>query len=128
MYRFLVILFVFSGWCISATLAESVQNPDDIDPSVELLSGHLTSFDTSASILIKIDGAKSSDISISCEGIMQVIESRDVSSTIRWTPDVACRLPILTLRGSNYILPIRGFLPNLEAIADISTTTLRNTL
>jgi len=50
------------------------------------------------------------------------------NKVVRWKLEGKCRMPVVTYRGVNYIMPINGALPPREALSDVASETLRNTL
>lgn len=97
-------------------------------PPMEVLFTGITPMDTGASVLIRLDGNNSRRLTSLCPDIQKVISKNEASTIIQWKLDGACRVPVVTYQDVNYILPINGALPQKEALSDISSETLRNTL
>ncbi len=85
--------------------------------------------DTGPSVLVRLDSEDREKFSSFCPATQTVLnKSMSGQSIIRWKLDGECRVPLITYKGENYILPINGSLPPREALSDISSETLRNTL
>lgn len=79
-------------------------------------------------MLIHLDGGNSSDLKSFCPDNKTVLNDQNGKTIIRWKLDGDCAVPVVVYKGVNYILPINGALPQKEALSDISSETLRNTL
>jgi Peptidase family M23 len=97
-------------------------------PPMEILFSGITPMDTGASVLLRLDGGSASELTSLCPDKRKIINTTDVNTIIQWRLDGECRVPVITYKGVNYILPVNGALPPKEALSDISSETLRNTL
>lgn len=97
-------------------------------PPIEILFSGVTAMDTGASVLLRLDDGDTSEFTSLCPDSRTVLSENNGHTIIRWKLDGKCRVPVITYKGVNYILPINGALPPREALSDISSETLRNTL
>lgn len=97
-------------------------------PPMEILFSGITPMDTGASVLVRLDGNNARKLTSLCPDTQKIISKNETSTIIQWKLDGVCRVPVVTYKGVNYILPINGALPQKEALSDISSETLRNTL
>lgn len=97
-------------------------------PPMEILFSGITPMDSGASVLLRLDAGSSSELKSFCPDTKTVLDNKNDKTIIRWKLDGDCPVPVVTYKGVNYILPINGALPPKEALSDISSETLRNTL
>jgi hypothetical protein len=97
-------------------------------PPMEILFSGITPMDSGASVLIRLDDGNFSDIKSFCPDTKTLLDDQNGKTILRWKLNGDCTVPIVTYKGVNYILPINGALPPKEALSDISSETLRNTL
>lgn len=97
-------------------------------PPMEILFSGITAMDPGASVLIRLDNGDISELTSLCPDSRTVLSETNGHTIIRWKLDGRCRVPVITYKDVNYILPINGALPTRGALSDISSETLRNTL
>ena len=95
---------------------------------VEILFSGVTPFDTGASVLLRMTGKSDKDVTSPCKNKTSVVNSDDISTVIQWKPTDTCTIPLISVGGKNYILPVNGYYPDDATLSDVSTDTLRNTL
>jgi len=95
---------------------------------MEILFSGITPMDTGASVLLRLDGGSARELTSLCSDTKKVISKNETNTIIQWKLNGACRVPVVTYKDVNYLLPINGALPQKEALSDISSETLRNTL
>jgi len=96
-------------------------------PPLEILFSGITPMDTGASVLLRIDGSEK-EITSPCPSTKTILKNNTDKTIIQWKIDSECRVPLVKYQGVNYILPLNGSLPQKEALSDISSETLKNTL
>lgn len=97
-------------------------------PPVEILFSGISPLETGASVLLRLDNADGASLTSACPDRQSVLSTSNGSKVVRWKLNGKCRMPVVSYRGVNYIMPINGALPPREALSDISSETLRNTL
>lgn len=97
-------------------------------PPVEILFSWVTPLNNGASVLLRLDDADGAQLTSICPDTQSVMSESNGNKVVRWKLDGKCRMPIVTYRGVNYIMPINGALPPREALWDVASETLRNTL
>lgn len=97
-------------------------------PPMEILFSGITPLDTGASVFLRLDAGNANELTSLCPDTRKIINEGQANTILQWKLDGACRVPVVTYKGVNYILPINGALPQKEALSDISSETLRNTL
>jgi hypothetical protein len=97
-------------------------------PPLTILYSGVTKFDTSNALLIRIDSTNPDEIASVCDDNRILINTTENSSTIQWKPGKNCKIPLISYKGKNYILPLSQVNISLDTLSDISTETLRNTL
>jgi murein DD-endopeptidase MepM/ murein hydrolase activator NlpD len=95
---------------------------------MEILFSGITPMDTGASVLMRLDGGNARELTSLCADTKKVISKNEENTIIQWKLNGECRVPVVTYKGVNYIIPLNGYLPPKEALSDISSETLRNTL
>ncbi|MEI6710998.1 MAG: hypothetical protein WCK88_01830 [bacterium] len=97
-------------------------------PPITILYSGITKLDTSDSLLLRIDSTNPDDVVSGCKDERILIEQQNGFSTIQWKPGKNCKIPLITYRGKNYILPLNQKNIPLDSLSDISTETLKNTI
>lgn len=97
-------------------------------PPIEILFSGVTAMDTGASVLLRLDEGNASEFTSLCPDSRTILDNKNGHTILRWKLDGKCNVPVVTYKDVNYILPINGALPPREALSDISSETLRNTL
>ena len=85
-------------------------------------------FDNGASVLLRLDELDGAQLVSACPDTQSIMNESNGKKVIRWKLDGKCGMPIVTYRGVNYIMPINGAFPEIEALSDVATETLKNTL
>lgn len=88
----------------------------------------MTPLDTGSSVLLRLDDADGAQLTSACPDAQSVMSESNGDKVVRWKLTGKCRMPVVTYRGVNYIMPISGSLPPREALSDVASETLRNTL
>jgi murein DD-endopeptidase MepM/ murein hydrolase activator NlpD len=97
-------------------------------PPIEILFSGITQIDTRASVLLRINAGDASELKSSCSDTKNILKEESDKTIIQWRLKDTCTIPLISYKGVNYIIPINGALPQKEALSDISSETLRNTL
>ncbi|MCB9806945.1 hypothetical protein H6768_03565 [Candidatus Peribacteria bacterium] len=97
-------------------------------PPIEILFSGVTPLDTGASVLLRLDSTEQSKVTSSCPDSQSILRESNGDQILQWKLTGKCRIPVVTYKGVNYILPINGALPQKETLSDISSETLKNTL
>jgi murein DD-endopeptidase MepM/ murein hydrolase activator NlpD len=124
-FTLVVLLGFIPGTIISEPQYKATKSPST--PLTILYSG-ITKFDTSNALLIRIDSTNPDDLASVCDDTRILIDTTDNSSTIQWKPGKNCKIPLISYKGKNYILPLSQANISLDALSDVSTETLKNTL
>jgi len=96
-------------------------------PLTILYSG-ITKLDTKDALLLKIDSEDTDEIHSVCNDERILIDQQNGYSTLQWKPGENCKVPLISYKGKNYILPLSQKNISIDTISDISTETLKNTL
>lgn len=97
-------------------------------PPVEILFSGVTSLESGTSVLLRLDNTDGESLTSSCADSQSILSESNGGKILKWKLTERCRMPIVKYRGVNYIMPISGALPPREALSDISSETLNNTL
>lgn len=97
-------------------------------PPVEILFSGVTSLESGASVLLRLDNTDGASLTSTCPDSQSILSESNGNKVVRWKLAGKCRMPVVKYRGVNYIMPMSGALPPIEALSDISNETLRNTL
>jgi len=97
-------------------------------PPVEILFSGITSLESGASVLLRLDNTDGASLTSTCPDSQSILSESNGNKVVRWKLTGKCRMPVVKYRGVNYIMPMSGALPPIEALSDISNETLRNTL
>lgn len=97
-------------------------------PPIEILFSGITPLDNGASVFLRLDDIANSRLTSSCPDSQSIVRESNGDQIVQWRLKGKCHMPIITYKGVNYILPINGALPQKEALSDISSETLKNTL
>lgn len=122
----MVFLGLYPGTIISEPPSKTLTTTPTT-PLTVLYSG-ITKLDTRDALLIKIDSENPDEIYSSCSDERILIDQKNGFSTLQWTPKKNCKVPLITYKGKNYILPLNQTNIDIDTLSDISTETLRNTL
>jgi len=74
-------------------------------PPIEVLFSGITPFDNGASVFLRVDDT-SSKLTSSCPDSQTILRESNGDQVIRWKLAGKCRIPVVSYRGVNYILPI----------------------
>lgn len=122
-------LALFFGFIPGTIISEpQFQAPDISLPPLTILYSGITKFDTGNGLLIRINSANPDELMSVCDDDRILIETTKNSSTIQWKPEKNCKIPLISYKGKNYLLPLSQTNISLDILSDISSETLRNTL
>lgn len=74
-------------------------------PPIEVLFSGITPFDNGASVFLRVDDT-SSKLTSSCPDSQTILRESNGDQVIRWKLTGKCRIPVVSYKGVNYILPI----------------------
>ncbi len=97
-------------------------------PPITILYSGITKFTTGDALLLRINSEDPDEVVSVCNDERVLIDTTAGSSTIQWKPGKNCKIPLITYKEKNYILPLNQKNIPTDILADVSTETLKNTL
>ncbi len=97
-------------------------------PPLTILYSGIAKLDVDDSLLLRINSENPDEIISRCDDQRRVVTQETGISTIQWKPGENCKIPLITYKGKNYILPLNQQNISMDTLADISTETLKNTI
>ena len=95
---------------------------------MEILFSGVAGYDTSSSIMIRVRWDVAKTLTSPCKTSSTIVSSDDTATVVQWKPDANCKVPMVTVNKQTYLLPISGYYPDKQTLADVSDDTLQNTL
>jgi hypothetical protein len=127
-YSILPILIFLLALHPSTIISEPRYKQKTSIPPLTILYSGITKLDTSDALMLRIDSGNPDDIVSVCTDERVLINQNTETSTIQWKPGKNCKIPLITYKGKNYILPLNQQNISMDVLADISTETLKNTI
>lgn len=125
---FLPIAIFFVAIHPNTIISEPRYKTETNTPPLTILYSGITKLDTSDSLLLRINSDDPSEVVSGCKDERILIDQQNGTSTIQWKPGKDCKIPLISYKGKNYILPLNQKNISLDTLADISTETLKNTI
>lgn len=98
-----------------------------MSPLTILYSG-ITKYDTGNALLLQINSKDTDEVISLCDDERILIDQKEHSATLQWKPAKDCKIPLISYKGKNYLLPLSQTDISLDVLSDISTETLKNTI
>lgn len=125
----LPLIALFLGFSPSTIISEPrYKTAETTMPPLTILYSGITKLDTSDALLLRINSQDPSEVVSVCSDERILVDQQNGSSTIQWKPGKDCKIPLVTYKGKNYILPLNQKNISLDTLADISSETLKNTI
>lgn len=126
-------LLIYIGLAIvvirpSTIISEPRYKKESAIPPLTILYSGIVNPDSDNSLLLRINSANPNEIISPCDDQRKTLTQEAGISTIEWKPGKNCKIPLITYKGKNYILPLNQQDISIEILSDISTETLKNTL
>jgi len=120
---------LFLGFYPGTLISEPrTQKISAVTSPITILYSGVTKYDTGNALLLQVNTKDTDEVISLCDDERILIEQKENFSTLQWKPGKNCKIPLITYKGKNYILPLNQTNISLDILADISTETLKNTI